>query len=235
MKQYNCLIIDDEEIDRLMVTSYVKRFPILNIVAICSSANEAYKIIEENKIDVLFLDIDMPETNGLAFRKQMLHIPACIYITAHPEHALDSFELDTLDFIVKPLKFDRFNFAIKRLEDYLELKEKAELFEATIGGDSVMIKDGHSQTKVKLHDILYLEALKDYTKIVTPTKKHCVLFSLGNLLKEESFKNFIRIHRSYAIQKLLVHAVNSNFVTLHDKTEIPIGRSYKEAVEGLIL
>jgi two-component system, LytTR family, response regulator len=234
MKQYNCLILDDEEIDRLMVTSFVKRFPNLNIVAICSSANEAFKITEENKIDVLFLDIDMPETNGLSFRKQMLHIPACIYITAHPEHALDSFELDTLDFIVKPLKFERFSQAVKRLEDYLELKEKAELFETTIGGDSVMIKDGHNQTKVKLHDILYLEALKDYTKIVTPTKKHCVLLSLGNLLKEESFKNFIRIHRSYAIQKLLVHTVNSNFVTLNDKTEIPVGRSYKDNLDSIM-
>jgi two-component system, LytTR family, response regulator len=235
MKQYNCLIIDDEEIDRLMVTSYVKRFPFLNIVAICSSTAEAHKVVSDNKIDVLFLDIDMPESNGLDFRKQTLHIPACIYITSHPEYALDSFELDTLDFIVKPLKFDRFSHAIKRLEDYLELKEKAELFEATIGGDSVMIKDGHNQTKVKLHDILYLEALKDYTKIITPSKKHCVLFSLGNLLKEESFKNFIRVHRSYAVQKLLVHAVNSNFVTLNDKTEIPIGRSYKDNLDSILL
>jgi two-component system, LytTR family, response regulator len=234
MKQYNCLIIDDEEIDRLMVTSYVKRFPFLNIVAICNSTAEAHKIILENKIDVLFLDIDMPETNGLDFRKQMLHIPACIYITAHPEHALDSFELDTLDFIVKPLKFERFSQAIKRLEDYLELKEKAELFESTIGGDSVMIKDGHNQTKVKLHDILYLEALKDYTKIVTPSKRHCVLFNLGNLLKEDSFKNFIRVHRSYAIQKLLVHSVNSNYVTLVDNTEIPVGRSYKENLDNIM-
>ncbi len=228
MKPYNCLILDDDEIDRLMVTSYVKKFPFINIVAICSSSNEAYKVIEANKIDILFLDIDMPETNGLEFRKQMLHIPACIYITAHPEHALDSFELDTLDFIVKPLKFDRFSQAVKRLEDYLELKEKAELFEAAIGGDSVMIKDGHNQTKVKLQDILYLEALKDYTKIVTPVKKHCVLFSIGNLLKEDSFKNFVRIHRSYAIQKLYVIKVNPNLVTLNDYTEIPVGRSYKD-------
>jgi len=234
MKSYNCLILDDDEIDRLMTTSFVKRFPILNIVGICSSSKEALAVLEKNKVDVLFLDIDMPETNGIEFRKMALDVPVCIYITAHPEHALESFEIDTLDFIVKPLKLDRFTHAIKRLEEYLEIKEKSELFESAIGGNVVYIKDGHQQIKINLHEILYLEALKDYTKIVTTTKKHCVLSSLGTILKTDSFKNFIRTHRSFAVQKLFIATISNTHVLLNDnRTNIPIGRSYKDDLQTL--
>ncbi len=94
---------------------------------------------------------------------------------------------------------------------------------------------GNSQTKIKLHAILYLEALKDHTKIVTTNKKHCVLYSIGNLLKENGFKFFIRIHRSYAVQKIAVSSIQTNFVTLVDKTEIPVGRSYKDKLNTLLI
>ncbi|TDG35954.1 response regulator transcription factor [Pedobacter changchengzhani] len=235
MKTYNCIILDDDEIDQLMTTSFIKRIPSINIVAVCCSADEAFKILDDNHIDILFLDIDMPDTNGLEFRKRAMQIPVCIYISAHSEFAVESFELDTLDFLVKPLKFDRFERAITRINDYFEMKEKVALFESEIGGDTIFIKDGHHQTKIKLHEILYLEALKDYTKIVTENKKHCVLTSLGNLLKEESFKNFIRIHRSYATQKMFVDTIQSFDVILKNKTALPIGRSFKDNLKAFIL
>ena len=101
----------------------------------------------------------MPELNGIDFRKKAAHVPVCIFITAHPEHAVESFELDTLDFIVKPLKLNRFAQTIKRIEDYMEVKLKAQLFESSIGGDVIYVKEGHEKSKVKLHDILYLDAL----------------------------------------------------------------------------
>ena len=108
MTHFNCVIIDDDEIDRLTVVSYAKRIPNLTIVGIFESAVEAAATINEQPIDILFLDIDMPGENGLAFRKKMLEVPVCIFITSHPEHAVESFELETLDFIVKPFKFQRF-------------------------------------------------------------------------------------------------------------------------------
>ncbi|MEP7095885.1 MAG: LytTR family DNA-binding domain-containing protein, partial [Flavobacterium sp.] len=178
MRKYNCIIIDDDEIDRLTVVSYVKKFPSLNIVGVFDNAEKALAVIEKENIDVLFLDIDMPVINGLEFRKKMIEIPVCIYITAHPEHAVESFQLDTLDFIVKPIKLGRFTYTVSRIEDYMELKLKAKLFESSIGGDTIYIKEGYEQTKIKLHDIMYLEALKDYTKIVTSNKRHCVLISI---------------------------------------------------------
>lgn len=110
----------------------------------------------------------------------------------------------------------------------MEIKLKASLFEASIGGDTIYIKEGHEQTKVKLHEILYLEALKDYTLIITDKKRHCVLSSIGNLLKEDHFQSFIRIHRSFAVQKQFIQKINSTEIILNNNISIPVGRSYKE-------
>lgn len=228
MKKYTCIIVDDDEIDRLTAVSYAKKFPVLDILGVFESAEEALSFIEKEKVDILFLDIDMPGLNGIEFRKQTLEIPVCVFITAHPEHAVESFQIETLDFIVKPLKLDRFTQTINRIEEFMEIKLKALLFEASIGGDTIYIKEGHEQTKVKLHEILYLEALKDYTLVVTERKRHCVLASIGNLLKENHFQSFVRIHRSYAVQKQYVQKINSNEIILNNNAIIPIGRSYKE-------
>ncbi len=228
MISFNCIIIDDDEIDRLTVVSYAKRFPNLKIMGVFENTQEAIPLLEKEHIDILFLDIDMPILNGLDFRKKAMEVPVCVYITAHPEHAVESFELDTLDFIVKPIKIDRFTQTMSKIEDYMELKHKAQLFESTIGGDVIYIKEGHIETKLKLHDILYLEALKDYTKIVTSTKRHCVLTSIGNLLKEPHFQSFVRVHRSFAVQKQYIEKKMANELLLNNGTSIPIGRSYKE-------
>ncbi|AWK03968.1 DNA-binding response regulator [Flavobacterium crocinum] len=228
MKKYSCIIVDDDEIDRLTVVSYAKKFPVLDILGIFESAEEAVPFLEKQKVDILFLDIDMPGLNGIEFRKQALEVPVCVFITAHPEHAVESFQIETLDFIVKPLKLDRFTQTINRIEEFMEIKLKASLFEASIGGDTIYIKEGHEQTKVKLHEILYLEALKDYTLVVTERKRHCVLSSIGNLLKEDHFQSFVRIHRSYAVQKQYVQKINSTEIILNNEAVIPIGRSYKE-------
>lgn len=228
MKKFNCIIVDDDEIDRLMVVSYVKRFESLNLIGSLESAEEAMIAIETNEVDILFLDIDMPGMSGLELRKQSKSIPVCIFITSHPEHAVESFELDTLDFIIKPIKFDRFSQTIQRIEEFMEIKQKALLFESSIGGDTFYIKEGHEQTKVKLHDILYLEALKDYTLVITDKKRHCVLSSIGNLLKETHFQSFIRIHRSFAVQKQYVKKINIHDLELNNDKIIPLGRSYKD-------
>lgn len=227
-KKYSCIIIDDDEIDRLTVVSFAKKFPVLDILGLFESAEDALPFIDTTDVDILFLDIDMPGLSGIEFRKKALEIPVCIFITAHPEHAVESFEIETLDFIVKPLKLDRFAQTVSRIEEFMEVKLKASLFEASIGGDTIYIKEGHEQTKVKLHEILYLEALKDYTLIITNKKRHCVLSSIGNLLKEDHFQSFIRIHRSYAVQKQFIQKINSSEIILNNNITIPVGRSYKE-------
>jgi len=228
MKKYTCIIIDDDEIDRLTVLSFAKKIPILDILGVFEDPEDALPFLEKEKVDILFLDIDMPGLNGIEFRKQALEIPVCVFITAHPEHAVESFQIETLDFIVKPLKLDRFTQTMNRIEEFMEIKLKASLFEASIGGDTIYIKEGHDQTKVKLHEILYLEALKDYTLIITDKKRHCVLSSIGNLLKEDHFQSFIRIHRSFAVQKQFIQKMNSTEIILNNNVTIPVGRSYKD-------
>lgn len=229
MKELNCIIIDDEEIDRLSIISHVKKFRQFIIKGVYENANEIAPT-DLNDIQVAFLDIDMPEISGLEFRKKYNNIPVCIFITAHPEHAAESFELDTLDFIVKPVKNDRFQRTVSRIDEFFEVKDKAALFEKSIGGDTIYIKEGHEQTKIKLQDILYLEALKDYTLLVTNKKRHCVLSNLGTLLKENHFKSFVRVHRSFAVQKNYINKILPNELIINENHVIPIGRSYKENI-----
>ena len=234
MENLKCVIVDDNEIDRLTVLSFAKKFPNLNILGTFSDSNEALNAIEKNEVEILFLDIDMPGLSGVDLRRKLKDVPVCIFITSHPEFAVESFELETLDFIVKPLKFERFENTMRRITDFFEMKNKASLFESSIGGDVIYLKEGHEQIKVKLHEILYLEALKDYTLVVTPQKRHCVLSSIGLLLREVSFQSFVRIHRSFAVQKQFIDKINSHEIVLNNNLAIPIGRSFKDNLKFLL-
>ena len=234
-KNYTCVIADDDELDRLTLVSYVRRHPFIRIAGVFESPALALAFVQKGEApDVLFLDIDMPGMNGFELRKQLNQIPACIFVTSHPEFALEGFEMAALDYLVKPLKPDRFAKAMERLEHFLEIHFKAELLDYTLGEDTLFIKDGHNHIKLQLHDIIYLEALKDYTGIVTRKKKYCVLTPLGNLLKEKAFQTFIRIHRSYAIQKHFIKEISSREVMVNDML-LPVGRSYRDTVEKLLL
>lgn len=234
MNQWKCIILDDEDVDRLMVVSFAKRFPRLSMVGVFSSSKEALVILEKEKIDIVFLDIDMPEINGLEFRKKTLEVPVCVFISGHSEYAVETFELEALDFIVKPLRFERFEKTMQRIEHYLEIKEKAQLFELSFGDNSIYIKEGNEKYKLNMFDIFYLEALKDYTLLVTAQKKHCVWSNLGSLLKQEPFQLFIRIHKSYAVQKQFVKKSTATEIVLINDTTLPIGRNFKENVKMLL-
>ena len=231
-RRYKTVIIDDNELDRLSALAHARRFPFLEITGVFGSADEAIPRLLEEPADVLLLDIDMPGTSGLDLRRITGENSACIFITSFPDYAVESFELAALDFLVKPLDKPRFEKTMTRLQDYLALREKADLFECTLGDNSIFIKEGHDQVKVALHQIIYLEALKDYTRVVTPGKKYCVLSILGKLLQEAAFSSFVRIHRSYAVQKHFIEKITAREVTLKDIT-LPVGRSYKAALEAL--
>jgi two-component system, LytTR family, response regulator len=229
-KIFNCIIADDDEIDRLTTLSFCRRYPFLKITGCFESSKQVLDFANQNQTDIVLLDIDMPGMNGITLRKELEHIPACIFITAHPEFAVESFESSALDFLVKPLKADRFGAAMERLENYLTIRHKANLLDHTLGTDTLFIKDGHNHFKIQLHDIIYLEALKDYTGVITAERKYSVLSPLGNLLKEHTFKNFIRIHRSYAVQKHFIDKVSYKEVEVNN-IMLPVGRSYKDALD----
>lgn len=233
MGKYRCIIVDDDDIDRLAMVSYAKRFPVLEIIGIFKSAETALTFLENQMPDILFLDIDMPGISGLEFRQRTMQVPVCIFVSSHAEHAIEAFLLDTLDFIAKPIKLDRFTKTVARIESYMDTHEKASLFETVVGQHEMYIKIGHEKVKIKFDEIRYLEALKDYTRIVTADENHNVLSSLGTLLKTPEFASFIRIHRSFAIQKKAVKKIMSNGITLDDDSVLPIGRSYKDDLKLL--
>lgn len=233
-KTYSCFIVDDDEIDRLTTQSFCKRYPFLHITGVFSTPAAALEAAAKTPPDILFLDIDMEGMNGLELRGRLEHIPACIFVTSYPDYALEGFEKAALDFLVKPLKADRFAKAMERLEQYLSIKHKSELLDYTLGGDTIFIKDGHTQVKILLHEIVYLEALKDYTGIITANKKYCVLSSLGSLLEQKAFRMFVRIHRSYAVQKNFINKITAKEVYVNS-IALPVGRSYKESLDFLKL
>jgi two-component system LytT family response regulator len=232
-KTFNCVVVDDDDIDRLTVLVNLQKFPFIRMIGAFSSAVEAVSLLQKESVQILLLDIDMPGMSGIELRTRFLQVPVCIFITSFPDYAVEGFDAAALDFIVKPFTSDRFGQAMQRAQEYLEIKEKADLFEFSLGFDTVFIKQGHEKTKLKLYDILYLEALKDYTGIVTAQKKYCVLGSLGTLLQETSFQSFIRIHRSFAVQKHYIHKVDTNNVYVN-KTSLPLGKTFKKNVEELL-
>lgn len=234
MKAFDCIIVDDDEMDRLAIVSYARRFTELHIVGVFDSAEKALDFLSHKSVDVAFLDIELPGASGLELRKKALETPVCVFISSHAESAAETFELQTLDFIVKPFKFPRFEQMMRRLNEFMEVRTKASLFESSLGGDAVYVKTGHEQVKVKLHEILYLEALKNYTLLVTEKKRHCVLSNLGEILQEEKFQSFVRIHRSYAVQKQYIQKIGSQEIELHNGNSIPVGRSFKDNLNLIV-
>ena len=232
-KEYTCYIVDDNGIDRLTTASFVRKYPFIKIAGLFDSAGPALEAAEKAIPDAIFLDIDMPEFSGLDLRTQLEKVPACIFITAYPEYAVQGFEVNALDFIVKPLKPERFDTSMNRLQYFLDTHYKAELLDHSLNEESLFIKDGHEHIRIQFSDIIYLEALKDYTGIITREKKYCVLTSLGNLLKEKAFQSFIRIHRSYAVQKHYIRKLTPRAVMVNNIL-LPVGRSYKEMLDTLI-
>lgn len=211
-----------------MLQHLVKQQDILELVAAVDSAENVKALINDT-VDLLFLDIDLPDCSGIEMRKMYQHVPACIFISSHPEYAVETFELDTLDFISKPLKKERFDYSVNKLADFFSMKEKSEYFDILTGSQFLNIKEGHETVQIKISDIIYLEALKDYTRLITAQKEHCVLSSIGQILKDRHFSTFVRIHKSYAVPKHLITRKNSYEVMIsHNNISLPIGRAFKE-------
>jgi two-component system, LytTR family, response regulator len=228
---FRYIIVDDNEIDQLMVYSYLKNYELFEFAGFFNDSSQVETFLKNEKIDIIFLDIDLNGESGIDLRKKLSEVPACIFITSHPEFALEGFALNALDYLVKPFDKERFNQTISRIRSYFEIREKAALYDSKVEGECIVIKEGYDQVKVPLKDILFLEALKDYTLVVTNKKKHCVLCNLGTMLKQECFSDFIRIHRSYAVAKSAIKRVGSSAIKTVTDVELPLGRSFKANIQ----
>lgn len=231
----NCIIIDDNKIDRLVTLALLKKFSFFNILGSYSSVKTAMPAIMSKKIDVIFSDINMPDTNGLELRALTKEIPICIFITSHSEYAVESFELDVLDYIVKPLKMNRFSQTIARIEKYVSIRNKVLAFDNNFKQEIISLKVGNNNIDLPIAEILYLEALRDYTLLVTDKKEYYITKGLGKLLSDGLFEDFIRVHRSYAIQKQYIGEVSRASIKLKlSRKTIPIGKSFSSKIEYIL-
>jgi DNA-binding LytR/AlgR family response regulator len=234
MTTVNCAIIEDDELDRKVTERFVRQIPFLHLTGSFENVLDAQSILKNNNIRLLLMDIDMPVLNGLEFFKSLANAPLCIFITAHPEYALEGFETQALDYIVKPLKLERFEQAVNRAKEYLEIREKAALYDIEFGKNTLSIKEGTATIQLKITDIIYLEALGDYTKVITAHKMYLTLHNLKSFIEKLPEQKFLRIHRSFAVAIDRIKLLKDNELVL-DNVKLPVGKTFRRAVNKYLV
>ncbi len=229
-----CIIIDDEPLAVQVIKNYLKEIQNLELIETFNNPIQAIATIEKGDIDLLFLDINMPKMNGLEFLRSLSNKPYTIITTAYREFAVESFDLDVIDYLVKPIPFGRFLKAINKITNRINL-EKGKTVEVSIPEEPfIFLKVDKKQMKIKLNDILYIESLKDYIKVITVLGDYLVHKSMTSISEELSNDNFIRIHRSFTISINKISYVEGNSVEIANR-RIPIGRNYIQFAKQKIL
>jgi len=240
MERIKCIVVDDEPIARQYLSDYVAKMPQLELVAVFSSAKEAWEMIETGVSELVFLDIQMPGLTGIELIRTLQKKPAIILTTAYSEYALEGYELDVVDYLLKPISFDRFARAVNKVSGRLEkqagsssngLLPANEKESAT--RDFIFVKSGYKSVKVNISDILYVEGMKEYVVIHTKDKKFTKLDRMKNMENFLKEKGFIRIHKSYIVSLKSIDAVFGNTVETGGK-QLPLGRSYKEELNHIL-
>lgn len=222
------VIVDDEFPAIQLIRSYCRNMANMEVVSTFTKALEAFEYLKENKIDILLLDIQMPMMSGIEVLKKLPQKPMCIFITANPEYAVKAYELDVIDYLVKPVSFERFKKSVEKATEYYQYKMNDS--KAIADKHYLMIKADYKITKIDTADINWIEGSGEYVKIVTAEKTILALDSLTNYIENLLPEGFIRIHKSFIVPLANISAFTSTSVTLKNKMEFTIGRTYKEEV-----
>ena len=224
-----CIIIDDDSLAITVIESYLEKINEIELIAKFNNAIDAYDILHKEKIDLIFLDIEMPRLTGVDFIKTLNKPPSIIITSANKDYAIDGFDLSVLDYLMKPITFERFLKAVNKfflvtrsVEGIHKLTEKKEK-------DYIFVKENKKMVKILFNDILYIESIKDYVKIVTINKSVVTKEQISTFENKLNKKKFIRIHRSYIVSINKIEAFSTTTIEIGEK-ELPIGRSYKKSV-----
>jgi DNA-binding LytR/AlgR family response regulator len=221
IKSISCLIVDDELPSQHVLEHFVSQTEVLDLKQTCNSGAEAFKYLKLNgNIDLLFLDINMPNQSGLDFYKSLQHPPKVIFTTAYPQYAVDGFEVNAVDYLLKPIAYDRFLTAVNKV---LQLNS-----DETITDDFIVLKVNKALHKVFFKEIQYIEAFGDYVKVHLEEKTIVTHGTFKNMIKNLP-NYFLRIHKSFSINTHRIKQLSGNQITL-DTHQIPIGQTYKECV-----
>jgi DNA-binding LytR/AlgR family response regulator len=226
-----CLIIDDEPPARDVLRRYVEELPILKFCGECGNAIQAISFLQQQPIDLLFLDIRMPQLNGIDFLKTLKHPPKIIFTTAYSEYALEGYELDVVDYLMKPIRFDRFLKAINKAFPTHDLKQPVNepVLAEKAAEAFVYFRADRKMVKVLLNDILYIESMKDYVKVFTNTNTIITKQSISSVETMLPEKKFVRTHRSYIVSIDKIKSFTNEILEI-GKAEIPIGKLYRNNV-----
>jgi DNA-binding LytR/AlgR family response regulator len=216
-----CLVVDDDALSREVIKDLVETTEGLELFGTCSDAMEAYNVLKNDQIDLVFLDVEMPKMSGLELIQSLEVLPQIVLITGHPEYALESYEYNVTDFLVKPVSVPRFLKAVEKARKVL-----------LGGGDnaragSIFIKTDSRLVQLSVENILYVEALGNYVIVYTDKGRHTVLSTMKDIEKKLSTADFIRVHRSYIVRVDKIDSIEDNFIQIRDK-QISIGKVYKD-------
>ncbi|RQO69529.1 DNA-binding response regulator [Pedobacter sp. KBW06] len=226
MEKLKCVIIDDEPLARDVIESFAKEVPFLSVVATFEDPVEALLYLKDHPADIIFSDIEMPKLNGLELVRSLENSLVIIFITAYRDFALEGFDTGATDYLVKPVRFDRFLKAIHKAKDYLELKRSSSIQQ--VNNDRIFIKSEGKLTKILLDEILYVEAQGDYLNIVIPSAVYSTQATLKSMEETLSLPKFFRIQRSFILNLEAVRSVNGNMVELVNGKSISIAVNKKE-------
>ncbi|HET6995991.1 MAG TPA: response regulator transcription factor [Chitinophagaceae bacterium] len=223
-----CLIIDDEPPAREIIRRYLEQVPSLQLAGECANAMQAFAVLREQQVDLMFLDIRMPQLNGNEFLKTLKNPPKVIFTTAYPEYALEGYELDVLDYLVKPIQFERFLRAVNKVYQQTPSRQEPPVEEKKTES-FVYFRADRKMIKVMLQDIFYIESMKDYVKIFTANGMIMTKQSISSVEAMLPEKEFIRSHRSYIVSARHIKSFTSELIEVHN-TEIPIGKLFRNEV-----
>jgi len=223
-----CMIIEDEPLAQNVLKKYIDEVPSLDLIAVCGNALEAQDIVQTNNIQLLFLDVNLPKLSGINFLRTLPDPPLVIFTTAYPEFAVEGFELDAVDYLVKPISFERFLKAINKVLNKSS-RQPARLTEDKNTNDYILLKADKKVYRINLEDILYAEATGDYVKVITREGQYITNITLKKLLEELPDNDFIRVHKSFIISASKIKFFEGNYVKV-GQTDIPIGAAYREDI-----
>lgn len=233
MLKYNCLIVEDEPLAAEVLADYVQQVPFLQLDEICTDAIYAMQKLQQSKIDLMFLDIHLPKLKGLDFLESLKTPPHVIITSAYKEYALQGFDLNVTDYLLKPIRFNRFLKAVNKLEQHKQTYIPPSTAFVPLERKSFFFNVGKKRVKIFLDEILYIESLREYVRISTKDKSILTKFQLNEIEELLSKNNFLRIHRSFIAAKDKITAFTATDVEINNKS-IPIGRSYKELVLSVL-
>lgn len=236
----NVIIVDDEPLAQDVLETYIEKLPELNLVEKCGNALEANEALKNHKIDLMFLDIQMPQLTGIDFLKTLSHPPLVIFTTAYPNYAIEGFELNALDYLLKPISLERFMKAVNKAMEQLELQGRGgsgAAGEDEEEPDFIFVKADKKLVKINYADIIYIEGLKDYVIIRMDNSRVITLQTMKSLEEKLPQNIFKRIHRSYIVNVDKIEAVVGNMVEVVEKNQakhLPIGKNYRDELLEII-